>query len=127
MVASAALLSAGEDEDGTATESAFKHLVQQHPDSPQLRFALGAHFANVSRWPEARLEFEQARRLDPKNPEYLYNLAVALEHLGQAADAAKHYELALASISDSSSLDAAQVTARLERLASNVTIGEKSR
>ena len=116
--AAAALLGASRSEDATATASDLKHLVQLHPDSPHLRFALGAHYASDDRWPEARLEFEQAHSLDPASAEYLYNLAVVLEHLGQTANAAKHYELALATISTTSSVDAAQVTARLESIAS---------
>ena len=126
-VASAALLGAGSREDKTATESAIKHLVQRFPGSPQLHFALGAHYASVSRWPEARLQFDSARQLDPGNAEYLYNLAVALEHLGQTASAAKHYELALASIGSSSSIDASRVSEQLERLASTVMDQERRR
>ena len=125
VAASAALLTAGSG-DGEATESAIKHLVQRYPGSPHLRFALGAHYASSARWPEARLAFEAAHRLDPDNAEYVYNLAVSFEHLGRPDNAARHYELALASIGSTSSLDAEQVTARLERLALAMTGPEPS-
>lgn len=99
-----------------ADESEIKHLINRHPDSAYLHFALGAHFAQKARWPSARVAFDQALRLDPANADYLFNLAVSLEHLGQYIDARYYYEAALQAVNTTSTLDSGVVVARIEKL-----------
>lgn len=113
----AVALLAGEGAKVTAAgESEIKHLIQRHPDSAHLRFALGTHFAKETRWADARHAFDQALRLEPGNADFLFNLAVSLEHLGQFVDARYYYESALDAANATSTLDNDVVVGRIEQL-----------
>lgn len=114
--AAVALLSGHGDRASDASESEIKHLIQGHPDSAYLQFALGTLMARQSRWPAARHAFAQALQIDAGNADYLFNLAVSLEHLGQIKDARHHYQLALDAVTASSSLDSDVVIARIGSL-----------
>ena len=114
--AAVALLTGRGDEAGVAGESDIKHLIQSHPESAHLQFALGSLYARESRWAEARHAFDKASRLDPGNADYLFNLAVSLEHLSQYLDARYYYESALAVADATSALDSSVVEARIEKL-----------
>jgi len=115
--AAAVALLAGDGAAATVTgESEIKHLIQRHPGSAHLRFALGTHFAKEKRWADARHAFDQALRLDPGNADFLFNLAVSLEHLGQYLDARYYYESALDAASATSTLNNDVVVARIEQL-----------
>ena len=115
--AAAVALLAGEGASATeAGESEIKHLIQRHPDSAHLHFALGTHFAKEMRWADARHAFDQALRLNPENADFLFNLAVSLEHLGQYVDARHYYESALGAANATSSLNSDVVVARIEQL-----------
>lgn len=57
---------------------------------------LGNLYASRARWPEAQAAFFEAHRLEPANPDVLYNLAVALDNLGQSRLAADYYRRSLA-------------------------------
>ncbi len=110
--AAAALLSLRDD----VGVSGVKHLIQRHPDSGQLRFALGVQYAEQSRWPEARAAFAEALQLEPGNPEYLFNLAVSLEHLQRYDEARGAYGLTLARADSSTYLDRAVIARRIDQL-----------
>ena len=101
-----------------AAEREIKHRIQQQPGSAHLQFALGSLFAGQARWAEARSAFDAALRLDAGNADYLFNLAVSLEHLGQYADARQYYEAALDAANATSTLDSAVAVARIAELAS---------
>lgn len=77
-------------------ESRIKRALHRHPDSPPLHFALGNLYARQQRWPEAALAFREASGGDTGNPDYQYNLAVALDHTGRLPEAVLHYRAALA-------------------------------
>ncbi len=115
--AAVAILAERGDTSTAAGESEIKHLIQSHPDSAHLRFALGSLYAGEARWADARYAFDQAVRLDPANADYLFNLAVSLEHLSQYIDARHYYESSLAAADATSALDSGVVMARIERLA----------
>ena len=68
-------------------------LVAQ-PEASSLLFALGSLYAQQGRWVEAQQMFFEAHTHEPENPDTAYNLAVALDHLGQAEAAARFYLLA---------------------------------
>lgn len=120
--AAAAALIAGRHESPTAaSESDLKQLIQRHPNSARLHFVLGTLLARKSRWPSARLAFDQALRLDPANADYLFNLAVCLEHLGQYSEARRFYQAALEKSTASSSLNSDIVVARIAELAQIAT------
>ena len=115
-IAAVALLAGNGASASVADESEIKHLIQRHPDSAHLRFALGTHMAKQMRWADARYAFDQALRLDPENADFLFNLAVSLEHLGQYVDARYYYESALRAANATSALDNDVVIARIEKL-----------
>jgi Tfp pilus assembly protein PilF len=80
---------------GTEVESRLRMLQSAHPGSAAVNFVLGNLFAGEKRWHEAQQAYFSAVSLDPGNPDYLYNLAVSLDHLRQIAPASRHYRLAL--------------------------------
>lgn len=77
------------------TESRLKTLLSAQPESAPLNFALGNLYARQSRWAEAQQVYFNAVAAEADNPDYLFNLAVSLDHLRQARLAAQHYRLAL--------------------------------
>ena len=93
----AALLSNGttSDNDAQGTESRLKMLLDKQPQSAALNFALGNLLARQNRWPEAQEAYFNAVAADADNPDYLFNLAVSLDHIRQPIAAAQHYRLAL--------------------------------
>lgn len=99
------------------TESRLKTLLAEQPDSPHLNFALGNLYAQNAHWSEAQQAFFQAHIADPTNPDYLYNLAVSLDHLHQPRHAARYYAQALDAASRQvAGFDPAQAAARLKAL-----------
>jgi tetratricopeptide (TPR) repeat protein len=116
-VAHAGLLAIQAPTDARLTESRLKGLLAEQPDSPHLHFALGNLYLNDARWAEAQQAFFKAHVADPANPDYLYNLAVSLDHLHQTKLAAQHYARALdAAKSHTAAFDPAQVEERLRSL-----------
>jgi tetratricopeptide (TPR) repeat protein len=100
------------------SETELKGLLRERPDSPSLQFALGNVYAGESRWSEAQSAYFKAYRAEPDNPDYAYNLAVALDHLGQR-DAARTYYREALSASDGegdAGFPVAAVRRRLEQL-----------
>lgn len=81
--------------DPQNTESRLKILLAAQPESAPLNFALGNLYSRQKRWPEAQQAYFNAVAADSDNPDYLFNLAVSLEHIRQARPAAQHYRLAL--------------------------------
>lgn len=60
-----------------------------------VHFALGNLYAGQQRWREAQQAFFKAHTADDGNPDILFNLGVALEHLKQGPLARQFYERAL--------------------------------
>ncbi len=81
--------------DPQTTESRLKTLLGANPESHSLNFALGNLYARQGRWSEAQQVYFNAVAADGDNPDYLFNLAVSLDHLRQSRLAAQHYRLAL--------------------------------
>ncbi|MFZ2328456.1 MAG: tetratricopeptide repeat protein [Rhodoferax sp.] len=81
--------------DPTTAESRLKSLLSSQPESAPLNFALGNLYSRQARWAEAQQVYFNAVAADGDNPDYLFNLAVSLDHLRQARLAAQHYRLAL--------------------------------
>lgn len=85
--------------------------------SAALLHAWGSACAMQSHWHEAQAIFFRLVGLSPKQPEYLFNLAVSLDHLGKPEVASSFYRQAILlanSAAPGFDLEAAQ--ARLERL-----------
>ena len=83
--------------------STLKNLVREQPGAANLHFALGLQYVAMGSWSDAQSAFFEAVRNEPTNADYVYNLAVSLDRLGQAAPAATYYQRAL-DVANSSSL-----------------------
>ena len=95
VTAQAALIDLRGQTDAGQSESRLKILLANQPDSPGLHFALGNLYARQSRWSEAQQAYFQAYALEPDNADYLFNIAVSLDHLRQSRLAAQYYRMAL--------------------------------
>ncbi len=80
--------------DRQGSESRLKLLIAREPSS-FLYFTLGNLYAEQGQWPGAEQAYFQAYQQQPDNPDYAFNLAVGLEHLGQTRLALDHYRKAL--------------------------------
>jgi tetratricopeptide (TPR) repeat protein len=107
--------------DPVAAETRLKTLIAREPSAP-LYFTLGNLYADQSMWPAAQHAYFQAYHLEPTNPDYAYNLAVGLEHVGQPKLALGFYRRAaeLAAARGSTHFNLAQAQERIGRLASQV-------
>ncbi len=100
--------------DPQNTESRLKTLLAAQPESAPLNFALGNLLSRQKRWSEAQQVYFNAVAAESDNPDYLFNLAVSLDHLRQSRPAAQHYRLALeAAEQRPAAFDRAQVKKRL--------------
>ena len=109
-------LAAGQT-DPVQSESRVKILLAQQPDAHFLHFALGNLYAAQSRWAEAQQAFFTAFQKAPNNPDYLYNLAICLDHLNQGKLALEYYQRALAlSQSSPARFDKAAAQSRVKEL-----------
>ncbi len=81
--------------DPQSAETRVKQLIARDPASAYLYFTLGNTYIDQLRWPDAQQAFFQAHHLQPDNPDYAYNLAVALEHIGQSRSALDFYRRAV--------------------------------
>src|SRR5258705_6669180 len=104
--------------DPQAAETRLRQLAARDP-SPSLYFTLGNLYADQGHWSQAQQAYFQAYHLDAGNPDYAYNLAVALEHLGQQKLALGFYRqaLQLATGRGRSNFNLAQAQARISQLA----------
>ena len=80
--------------DPVPAESKLKQLIAREP-SGFLYFTLGNLYAEQGKWSRAQDAYFQAYQIQPDNPDYAFNLAVGLEHLGQARPALQYYRIAL--------------------------------
>jgi Flp pilus assembly protein TadD len=103
---------------GDSTEVELKTLLAKHPASAALHFSLGNQLASERRWVEAQQSYFEAYRLESDRPDYLYNLAVSLDHLGKYALAQEYYSKALAMPTETGAqFDKVAVARRLRELA----------
>lgn len=82
--------------DAVQTESRLKTLIASHPDATHLQFTLGNQYAVQGRWREAQDAYFKAYSAEPENPDFAFNLAIALDQLRQAKIAIEYYRKALA-------------------------------
>ncbi len=81
--------------DQPQTENQLRAQVAQQPQSAPLAAAMGNVFASQGRWNEAQQAYFDAVRLDGNNPDYVFNLAVSLDQIGQPKLALENYQKAL--------------------------------
>lgn len=116
-VLAAALNTHAASTDPDTTESRLKSLLSVQPESATLNFALGNLYSRQNRWPEAQQVYFNAVAAEADNPDYLFNLAVSLDHLRQSRLAAQHYRLALeASAKRPAAFDPEKIRLRLSEL-----------
>ena len=119
IAAKTALVSLQQNADPIESESIIKLMIQEDPGTAYLYFTLGNLYAKQSRWADAQQAFFNAYRLQSDNSDYAYNLAVSLDHIGQANASKKYYAIALDLADESqSSFNTASVIARLNTLSS---------
>lgn len=117
VVQAAALGSAAAGADPQTTESRLKTLLTAQPESAALNFTLGNLYARQGRWAEAQQVYFNAVAAEADHPDYLFNLAVSLDHIRQSRPAAQHYRLALeAADKRPAAFDREQVKKRLAEL-----------
>jgi Flp pilus assembly protein TadD len=80
--------------DPQMSETRLKQLISNEP-SGFLYFGLGNLYARQNLWAQAQQAYYQAYQLQPDHPDYAYNLAIGLEHLGQPKIALNYYRRAL--------------------------------
>jgi Flp pilus assembly protein TadD len=90
--AHAGLANIAQTEGASLSESKLKQLIEHRPDDAHLQFALGALYVQKQNWPGAQQAFFNAWKGDPDNPDYAYNLAVSLDHIGKRREAKAFYE-----------------------------------
>ncbi len=81
--------------DPAGQESQLRHLLASDPAQPALQFALGNSLSMQGRWTDAQQAYFQAFSGDTQNPDYAFNLAIALERVRQPSLAATYYRKAL--------------------------------
>lgn len=116
-VAQAGLIGIMGRADPLTSEARLKRLLDSQP-APFLYFALGNLYAGQGRWPAAEQAYFEACRKAPGNPDYAFNLAVSLDHLGQPKAALSYYRQArqLARTRGGAGFDPALAAARIKRL-----------
>ena len=103
----------GQADPGQA-ESRLKTALGNQPEASALHFALGNVYARQLRWSEAQQAYFNAYSSEPDNADFIFNLAVSLDHLHQNKLAAQYYQMALnAAGAANTSFDSLQVKARL--------------
>ncbi|HEC15707.1 MAG TPA: tetratricopeptide repeat protein [Sedimenticola sp.] len=116
-VAASGMIGLQEGADAVQGESRLKMLLDLEPEAAHLHFALGTQYVSQSRWAEAQQSFFQAHRYDPGNADYMFNLAVSLDRLGQGDAALQYYRKALAaSAGRQAGFDPAAARKRIEAL-----------
>ena len=94
-LAQAALIDLQRSRDPAESETRLKLLLDRQPKAAYLYFSLGNVLAGQSRWAEAETAYFNALRYEGFNPDYAFNLAVSLDHLGQRDAALTYYSRAL--------------------------------
>lgn len=124
-LAALAELTAGRDPSPQA--SVLRTALARRPDSPSLHAALGRLLAAEGRWSEARQAFGSASMLAPQRADYAFNLAVALDQLGDVESARAAYlrAAALAAADPRPVIDAAVAAARARTLVEQQQIGRQ--
>ena len=69
--------------------------LASQPESAALHFALGNLYARQQRWSEAQQAYFTAFSREGNNADYIFNLAVSLDHLHQHKLAAQYYQMAV--------------------------------
>lgn len=118
ITAQTALLELQGQADPQSSESRLKTMISLNPQAAHLHAALGQQYIGQAQWPLAQQSFFEAHHLDATNPEYAFNLAVSLDHMGKPALALQYYLQAQALLLThaATSVDQAQLATRIQQL-----------
>ncbi len=94
-LAMSSLIALSNSPDPVKDESAIKLLIQRDDSISHLHFLLGNIYAKQKRWADAQQAFFDAYRLDSTNSDYMLNLAISLDQLGQYKTALDYYKSAI--------------------------------
>jgi predicted negative regulator of RcsB-dependent stress response len=101
-------------------EATLQSLHNSYPDQAFIPYMLGNLFARQQRWSEAAGSYQQAISLADSSQgipsQYVYNLAVSLEHLREMDAALAEYRRAESLVKTGDNIDVAILNARIERL-----------
>jgi Flp pilus assembly protein TadD len=101
-------------------ETRFKQLLERSESPAALHYTLGVLYFDQSRFGEAERAFSRAASIAPDQPDYAYNLALALDKLGRAREAARQYVVALNLANQSNAIFSRDLArARLKILTAN--------
>jgi len=124
-LARAGLLTITPTGDPARQESELKLLLVQYPHVAPLFFSLGNLYAAENHWSEAQQAYfsalqaakNAAQNPEAVHPDYSFNLAVSLEHLGQLKPAANYYRESLRlAVGQPTGFDVEALRARLHNL-----------
>jgi|GEM_PF-2916463 len=73
----------------------LRQWSQSAPNNAAIQFALANKLAQQQQWREAQSHYFAALSLDKTHPDYAYNLAISLEHLGKRQAAQAMYQKAI--------------------------------
>lgn len=79
----------------TGDEQHLLKMVKKNPADAHLNFALGNVYAQQGKWKQAQQSYFNAWQGDSNNADYLFNLAVSLDQLGQQKQALTFYRESL--------------------------------
>jgi tetratricopeptide (TPR) repeat protein len=123
-LAMSSLIGLSNSADPVQDESAIKLLIQQDDSIPYLYFLLGNLYAKQKRWTSAQQAFFDAYRLDTTNADYVLNLAISLDQLGQYRTALDFYKTAIDLTQHSSSrFDPVSVNQRILTIEKTIEAG----
>lgn len=83
------------DPSNLSAGSELKQLLTEHPQEAYLHASLGNFHARRNEWSSAQASYFEAFTLEPKNPDYAFNLAVGLDQIGKPGIAINYYEKAI--------------------------------
>ena len=107
------------------TESQLKLMLDNGGDPGTINFALGSLYSRHQRWNDAQLAYFEAMRHRPHNPDYLYNLAVSLDQIGQRKAAVDYYQKALVAADEhGGAFNEAQVLARIQAISTQRAVSD---
>ncbi len=111
----ALLLDEGGDE--RQAQRHLQQMLQKHPASPPLNYAMGNLLARQNKWGTAQQRYFNAWVSDKRNPLYCYNLAVSLDRLGKFDQAVTYYRETLRLSASQADFPTDAIETRLRQLA----------
>ncbi|VAW82852.1 hypothetical protein MNBD_GAMMA13-1152 [hydrothermal vent metagenome] len=101
--------------------SQIKQWLQSDRSNAALHFALGNQHAANARWKEAQQAYFEAYRLQPKNADFAFNLAISLDQLSLREKALEYYLRAKAlSGSSAAQFSSSRIDRRINQLRNQV-------